>query len=128
MSTLVEASTIHAGKMFEMPNGSVYTALAAEGSEVAQQARLWCAHPPDAFTFDPPRIDLPIGQQVRLLSGDEIDTHYGHEGYVEKVFRSEMDRRHQAMMQTVYEQQTRDADQVRRDQRAGRPWWKKLFG
>ena len=127
MSRIVEAKELRDRDMFEMPNGSVYAASDRVDHEGPQQARLWCAHPPDPMTFDPARIDLPPGQQVRLLSGNETRVHYRHDGYVESVFEREMDRRHRANMQVVGEQRQREAAEQRQREHAGRPWWKKLF-
>ena len=127
MSRIVEARELRDRDMFEMPNGSVYVAAGPGEHEGARQARLWCAHPPDAVTFDPPRIDLPPGQQVHLLSGNETRVHYRHDGYVDGAFGREMDRRHGANMHVVYEQRQREAAAQRQRAQAGRPWWKKLL-
>ncbi len=127
MSRIVEARELRQRDMFEMPNGSVYVTSGRGEAVDVLQARLWCAHPPDPITFDPPRIDLPPGQQVRLLSGDEAEEHYGHDGYVEAVFRREMDRRHQAIMQSLGEQKQREQAEQRERERGRRPWWQKLF-
>lgn len=123
MSRTVEAKELHHHDMFEMPNGSLYTV----GDEAGHQARLCCAHPPDPITFDPPFIDLPPAQQVRLLSGREAEAHAQHAGYVEAVFRGEMDRRHVGNMQAVGEKRQREAAAQHQREHASRPWWKKLF-
>jgi hypothetical protein len=54
--------------------------------------------------------------------------HTRHDGYVKNVFHREMDRRNNAMMQSVYVRGQQAADEQRRLDQAGRPWWKKLFG
>lgn len=127
MSRIVEATELRDRDIFEMPNGSVYAATGSVGAEGVPRARLWCAHAPEPTTFDPPPIDLAPGQQVRLLDGHESDGHFRHDGYVELVFHAEMDRRHQAMMRSVYEQRQRADAAQRRDDRARRPWWSTLF-
>lgn len=128
MSTLVDAGKLRTSDIFELQNGSAYMVANQEGPGGTPRARLWCAHAPDAKAFDPSLIDLPPGQAVRVLNGDEAEAHHTHEGYVAHVFQSEMDRRHNTMMVGVYEQSNRE-DAVHRQQlRAGRPWWKKLFG
>ena len=125
MSRMVEAKELRDRDMFELPNGSVYAASHRGESDDVRQARLWCAHPPDPITFDPPRIDLSPGQNVRLLSGNETRVHYRHDGYVDAVFGHEMDRRHRTNMHVVYAQREAAAQQQRAQ--ASRPWWKKLF-
>ena len=127
MSTLVEVKDVRQGDMFEMPGGSVYAAAGFVHAAGAAQARLWCAHPPDPMTFDPPLIELPPEQTVRLLSGAEAGEHYRHDGYVESVFRQEMDRRHQAMMLSLEEKWKREAAEQRQREHARRPWGKKVF-
>ena len=128
MSTLVGATELRHADIFETQNGSAYMVASPVEPNGVPRARLWCAHPPDATVFDPPLIDLSTEQEVRFLKADEAEVHYTHEGYVEHVFRGEMDRRHNAKMQAVYEQANRD-DAARREQlRVSRPWWKKVFG
>lgn len=127
MSRIVKAQELRRGDMFEMPNGSVFVTSGRGDAPGAQRGRLWCAHAPDAVTFDPPLTELPTGQMVRLLSGDEMDTHYSHAGYVETVFRHEMDRRHREMMLTLNDKKRREAEEQQRQQ-ARRPWWSKLLG
>lgn len=128
MSTIVEARELRHQDLFETPNGSVYAVVRAGAHADAVQARLWCAHPPDAVAADPPHIDVPPERPLRLLSGQETRTHYHHAGYVSAVFGQVMEQRHQANMDVVAEQRQRaGAAQGQRD-RANRPWWKKLFG
>ena len=128
MSTLVNATELRHADIFETQNGSAYMVANPLEPNGAPRARLWCAHPPDDKVFDPPLIDLPAGQEVRVLEAEEAEVHYAHEGYVEHVFRGEMDRRHNTKMGEVYEQTNRD-DAARREQlRASRPWWKKVLG
>jgi hypothetical protein len=127
MSTLVAAKELHDRDLFEMPNGSAYAAGGLVADASAQRARLWCAHPPDAVTFDPPSIELPCGQEVRLLSGDDVKAHYHHAGFVADVFRREMDRRHTVMMHGVDERGRQEATAERLREHARRPWWRKLF-
>ncbi len=127
MSKIVEARELHQRDMFAMPNGSVYVVSGRVGAEGAVQARLWCAHPPDPVTFDPPQIDLPPGQPIRRLSGNETRVHYRHAGYVDDVFAREMDRRHRANMQLVDARRQREHAEQRQRAQARRPWWSKLF-
>lgn len=126
MSTIVTAKELHNRDMIEMPNGSVY--VVGNNTEGAPNARLWCAHGSDILTFDPQPIDLDPEQQVQVVSGEEVDTHRFHDGYVETVFRHEMDRRHVVNMGMAVEQQQRDAATQREHAHAVRPWWKKLAG
>ena len=129
MSRIVEVKELRRGDMFELPNGSVYEAEGSGDQHGAQQrARLWCAHPPDAITFEPPPAEFPPDQQVQLLSGEDMKEHSRHEGYVKKMFHDEMDRRNDAMMQSVHRRGQQAADEQRRRDHAGRSWWKKLFG
>ena len=128
MSKLVEARELRPRDLFELPNGSVYAmAMHANQSEMPR-ARLWCAHPPEPIAFDPPLVDLLPTQQVRLLTGNETRDHFRHGGYVQSVFATEMDRRHQAAMLVHDEQRRREAAEEHQRARAHRPWWKKLFG
>ena len=77
-------------------------------------------------TFDPPRIDIAAGQEVRLLSGKEAEGHARHEGYVEAAFRSEMERRNEGMMRSAHERGAVAAHEQRQRDRARLPWWRKL--
>jgi hypothetical protein len=128
MSTLVTAKELHDRDLFEMANGSAYAAGGLVADASAQRARMWCAHPPDPVTFEPPPIELPAEQEVRLLSGDDVKAHYHHAGFVADIFRREMDRRHAAMMHVVDERGQQEAAEQRRREHTRRPWWKKLFG
>ncbi len=127
MSRIVEVKDLHDGDMFELENGSAYMTTSGVGSEGAHRVRVLCAHAPDSSTFDPPLVDLPSAQKVRLLSGREADAHRLHDGYVEKAFRVEMDRRNSAMMRTVGENSEREAKAQHQRDLASRPWWKKLL-
>ena len=60
------------------------------------QARLWCAHPPDRLTSEPPRIAFQAGHRVRLLRWEDIDAHARHAGYVRAVSHEAWDRRQHA--------------------------------
>lgn len=126
MSKIIASTGLGPGVMFEMPNGSVYVTSAGEPTG-ALQARLWCAHPPDAVTFDPPRIDIAADPEVRLLTSKEAELHVRHEGYVEAVFRSEMERRNEAMLRSVHEKGTVAAEEQRQRDQARLPWWRKLL-
>jgi hypothetical protein len=128
MSSFVDVETLRPRDLVELQNGSicVTSVPAADGKQ--PRVRLWCAHAPDAITFEPPLIELPAGQQVRLLRGDDAKEHYLHEGFVEAVFRREMDRRHAVLMQGHEEKRQREAAEQRQRQRLQRPWWKKLLG
>ena len=128
MRTLVAAKALHDRDLFELANGSAYAAGGLVAGASAQRARLWCSHPPDPVTFEPPPIALPAEQEVRLLNGDDVQAHYQHAGFVAEVFRREMDRRHTAMMHVVDERGRQEAAEQRRGEHARRPWWKKLFG
>ena len=128
MSKIIRAGDLRRGDMFEMATGSVYETSGQAATAGLPQARLWCAHPPDLLTFEPALIDLTPEQEVRLLNGAETEGHTRHDGFVENLFRTEMDRRNQAMMQTVYERQSLEQQEQRARDRARRPWWKKVFG
>lgn len=128
MSRIIEARELRHQDLFETPNGSVYAVVRAAAHADAGQARLWCAHPPDPLAADPPQIDLPAGQPLRLLSGQETRVHYHHAGYVAAVFGQAMDQRHQANMRVVAEQRQRARTAQDQRDRANWPWWKKLFG
>ncbi len=128
MSKLVEARTLRPRDLFAMANGSIYTTAGHVAATGTPQARLWCTHPPDVVTFEPPLVEFPPEQLVRLLEGKETREHYHHEGYVEAAFAREMDRRHQAAMGPAHERRQRAADEQHRHTRALRPWWKKLLG
>lgn len=125
---LVAAGQLNNSDIFEFQNGSAYIVANHTGPGGTAQARLWCAHAPDTLTFDPPLIDLPSGQEVRVLKGNEAEVHYTHAGYVETVFRSEMDRRHNTVMKSVNERSALEGAAQRQQLRASRPWWKKLLG
>ncbi len=127
MDTIVEVKDVRDGDMFELENGSIYVATRGVGTEGTPRVRVVCAHPPEAITFDPPLIDLPPTQKVLLLSGRDADAHRLHDGYVEKAFRVEMDRRNTAMMRTVGEKRQREADEQQQRERAGWSWWRKLL-
>jgi hypothetical protein len=127
MSTIVEVKDVHEGDMFELESGSIYVATSGVGSEGTPRVRVVCAHAPDPITFDPPLVELPSTQTVRLLSGREADAHRLHDGYVEKAFRVEMDRRNSAMMRTVGENREREAKAQQQRDLASRPWWRKLL-
>ncbi len=124
MSRIVETKDLHHHDLFELPNGSVYE---VDRGGTVVQARLWCAHPPDAPIAEPPLIALPATPTVRLLNRHDQGAHTRHAGYVRHVFEQEMDRRHHERMQGVYERQTQAAADVRQHAPARRPWWKKLF-
>ena len=128
MSRMVEVRELRHQDKFEMPNGSVFAVGGHKNDAHPHQARLWCAHPPDAITPDPPSVDLTPEQMVRLLSGGEADEHYAHDGYVETVFRRNMDQRHHAKMQSLGDIQKLERTEQQQQDRANRPWWKKLFG
>jgi len=128
MSKMVEVKDLRPGDVFAVPDGSVYEAEGAPDQQGQQQARLWCAHPPDALTFDPPPTAFPPNQQVQLLHGEAVKEHAFHDGYVKRVFQQEMERRHTAMMQAVHTRGQQAAAEQRRLDGAARPWWKKLFG
>jgi len=126
MSKMVASTELRPGVMFEMPNGSVYVTSGDEPTGTLQ-ARLWCAHPPDAVTFDPPRIDIPAEQELLLLSGKEAEQHARHDGYVEAVFRNEMERRNEVMLRSAHERGTVAAAEQRQRDQARLPWWRKLL-
>ena len=127
MSRLVETKALRPGEMFALPNGSVYVAAGQSDPERMPQGRLWCAHRPDALSFEPPVVDFATTQQVQLLEGDDVDAHRGHEGYVEALFRQEMDRRHAANMHAFGDRERRVAAEDRQRAQATRPWWKHLL-
>lgn len=128
MSKLVEAKDLRERDVFEMTNGSVYVSVAVKQDVDSRHMRLWCVHPPEPVTFEPPLVALPVGETVRLLTGDESYAHHQHPGYVEALFRTEMDRRHHGLMSIAVEKMNRaNAEQLKHD-RAARPWWKKVFG
>ena len=128
MGRIIEIKELRGGNIFDTPNGSVYEATGPADQRGVQQARLWCAHPPDAITFEPPQTGFLPNQRVQILSGQEMKDHSQHEGYVKKVFQHEMERRNNAMMHSVHRRGQQAAAEQRRLDRAGRPWWKKLFG
>ncbi len=124
MSRSVATTELRHQDLFELPHGSVYE-VDLHGTRA--EARLWCAHPPDAPIADPPRIALPAVPTVQLLNRHDQGAHTRHAGYVRQVFAHEMDRRHHAQMQMVYERQAQAAAATRQHELARRPWWKKLF-
>ncbi len=126
MSKMVASTELRPGVMFEMPNGSVYVTSGDEPTGTLQ-ARLWCAHPPDAVTFDPPQITIVAGQDVCLLSAKEAEQHARHEGYVEAVFRNEMERRNEVMLRSAHERGNVAAAEQRQHDRNRLPWWRKLL-
>lgn len=126
MSKVVASTELGPGVRFEMPNGSVYVTSGGKPTGVLQ-ARLWCAHPPDEITFDPPLIDIAAGQEIRILSGKESELHARHEGYVEAVFRNEMERRNDVMLRSAQERGAVVAAEQRQRDQARLPWWRKLF-
>lgn len=128
MSKMVETKELGQRDVFEMAQGSVYVVVAAKNDAGTQQMRLWCAHDPEPITFDPPLINLPAGDTVRLLSSEEAYVHHLHPGYVEAAFRTEMDRRHHGNMGNAQERMNREKDEQHERDRAARPWWKKMFG
>jgi hypothetical protein len=113
--------------MFALPNGSIYMAAGLSGPEHVPQGRLWCAHQPDPLSFEASIVDFASTQRVQILEGDEVDAHRGHEGYVEALFRREMDRRHAANMHAFGERKRRLAAEQRQHAKATQPWWKHLF-
>ena len=127
MSRMIETTELRHRDMFEMPNGSVYVTEGQGSADSPLQARLWCAHPPDLNTAQPPLIDLPPGQVRLLVDQHETGVHARHEGYVKQVFVGEMNRRHQDQMRGVYAKMSRDAETTRQEEYNRRPWWKKLF-
>ena len=127
MSKLVEAKELRPQDLFETPNGSVYATVAHAEQEGMVRARLWCAHPPDPVAFDPPLVDLPPGQQVHRVSGYETRDHFRHDGFVQAVFATEMERRHLAAMQVYDERKRQEAAQEPGRTHARRPWWKKIL-
>jgi hypothetical protein len=128
MSTTVDIKDMKDQEMFELPNGSVYIMQRRATDTATHQARVWCAHPPDAMTSEPSLIDFPPEQRVHRLTGNETREHYAHEGYVKGVFAREMDHRHQVAMKPVTERMQREAVERRQRARASRPWWKKVLG
>ena len=128
MSKLVEAKDLRPGDLFETPNGSVYVTAGHAPASSAPQARLWCTHPPDVVTSEPPLVDFSPEQQVGLLEGNETREHYHHEGHVQSAFAHEMDRRNQAAMKPATERWQRKAEDQHQRDRDQRPWWKKVLG
>ena len=124
MSRIVATSELRHQDLFELPHGSVYE-VDLHGTRA--EARLWCAHPPDAPIADPPRIDLPAVPTVQLLNRHDQGAHTRHAGYVRQVFAHEMDRRHNVRMQGVYERQAQAAAATQQRAQGHRPWWKRLF-
>ena len=124
MSCIVETNALRHHDLFELPTGSVYE-VDRQGS--VAQARVWCAHLPDAPTAEPPLIDLPALPTVRRLDPQDQGSHTRHAGYVRQVFVQEMDRRHNQRMHAVYENINREHAATQQRERAARPWWKKLF-
>src|SRR4051812_9200335 len=98
MSKIVEITEVRRGDVFALPNGSAYEVEGFIDQHAGLRARLWCAHRPDAITFDPELTEFPLNQTVQLLSGQEMKDHTQHEGYVKSAFHSEMDRRNSVMM------------------------------
>jgi hypothetical protein len=128
MSKLIDTTELRHGNIFELPNGSVYLVEAQADPARTLQARLWCAHPPDAATAHPPLIDLPAGPVRLLIDRHETGIHVRHVGYVKQVFVAEMNRRHQDQMTGVYASMQRTAAADRQLAHDRKPWWKKLFG
>ncbi len=124
MSRSVATTELRHQDLFELPHGSVYE---VDLHGTTAEARVWCAHPPDAPIADPPRIALPAVPTVQLLNRHDQGAHTRHAGYVRHVFEQEMNRRHQEQMQQVYARQAQAAAQTRQHAPAHRPWWKKLF-
>ena len=122
MSRSVATSELRHQDLFELPHGSVYE-VDLHGTRA--EARLWCAHPPDAPIADPPRIALPAVPTVQLLNRHDQGAHTRHAGYVRQVFEQDMDRRHNVRMQGMYERQA--AVTTRQHAPAHRRWWTKLF-
>lgn len=127
MSSMIETTALRHRDMFEMPNGSVYVTEADGDDPGSLKARLWCAHPPDPITFDPPLIDLPPGPVRLLLNRHETGVHVRHDGYVQQAHVTEMDRRHAGQMRDVYAEMHRKAAEARQQAYDRRSWWKKLF-
>lgn len=127
MSRIVEATALRHRDLFALLNGSIYETRGHGTPAGALQARLWCAHPPDPITFNPPHIDLAAGQTVQLLSRDETRSHIHHAGYVRMVFEQEMERRFREQMQVVDARTQREAAASHERERALRSWWKRLF-
>jgi hypothetical protein len=128
MSTTVDIKDLGDQDTFELPNGSVFVVYRRNAGTGTLQARLWCAHQPDALTSEPPLVDFSPEQRVRRLAGNETREHYTHEGYVKGVFAREMERRHQVAMKPVNERMQREAGEQRLRDRARRPWWRKVLG
>jgi hypothetical protein len=127
MPLTIEAQALRHDDLFALPHGSVYQTVRRGPPAGPVQAKLWCAHPPDAVTFTPPLIDISSAQPVQLLGRGDTRGHTGHAGYVRAVFAQEMDRRHQERMTAVVETSRRAAAEARQRARAGWPWWKKLL-
>lgn len=127
MSNLIETTALRHGDLFELSNGSVYRAEAQADHTGPLQARLWCAHPPDAAMAHPPLIDLPSEPVRLLIDRHETGIHVRHDGYVKQVFVAEMNRRHQDQMSRVYTTMKRTAEAERKQAYDRKPWWKKLF-
>jgi hypothetical protein len=128
MSTMVRIQDLSAEDLFELPNGSVYVMQRRDLGAGTHQARLWCAHPPDALTSEPPLVVFSGEQRVSKLAGTDTREHHAHEGSVKSVFTREMEHRHQEAMRQVTERMQREAVERRQRDRADRPWWKKVFG
>ena len=124
MSRMVATSELRHQDLFALPHGSVYE-VDLHGTRA--EARLWCAHPPDAPIADPPRIALPAVPTVQLLNRHDQGAHTRHAGYVRQVFEQDMDRRHNVRMQGMYERQAQAAVTTRQHAPARRRWWTKLF-
>lgn len=128
MSRTIETTALRNRDLFAMPNGSIYVAEQEADASSPLRARLWCAHPPDQITFDPPLIELSPGQAVQLLvDRHETGIHIHHPGYVKHAFVAEMNQRHQDQMRGVYANMRREQAVAQQRERALRPWWKKLF-
>lgn len=124
---IVAVKDVHEGDIVELENGSIYVTSSSIGADGTHRVRVLCAHPPDPITFDPPLVELPATQQVRLLSGGEADGHALHDGYVEHAFRAEMERRNAENMQLVGAKIQSKANEQQQRERAGRPWWRRLL-
>lgn len=122
---LIEAKDLQDGDLFELANGTIFTTSSVLGVAGTRRVRALCSHPPDPIAFDPPLVDLPPTQRVQLLTGPEMETHRFHPGYVETVFRQEMEQRHAQRMRVVMEAMARAAETARQRARASRPWWRK---
>ena len=127
MSKIVEIKELRRGDVFALPNGSVYEVEGPPNQDATPRARMWCAHPPDAITFDPPSTEFPLNQKAHHLTGQEMKDHAQHEGYVKRAFNTEMDRRNDLMMQSARKRGQLVIDEQQRVDQAARPWWKKIF-